>query len=38
VVGTVRDTAAPVAPPAQPVLDQTVQTVNQVCGLIGGCP
>lgn len=38
VVGTVRDTAAPVAPPAQPVLDQTVQTANQVCGMIGGCP
>lgn len=43
VVSTVRDVAAPVVPaPAQPVvaplLDQTTSTVNQVCGLLGGCP
>lgn len=42
-VSTVREIAAPVVPaPAQPVvqpvLDQAEATVNQVCGLIGGCP
>jgi hypothetical protein len=38
-VQTVRETVAPVTPqPAQPVLDQTTQTVGQVCALIGGCP
>lgn len=34
----VRQTVTPAAPQAQPVVDQTVQTVGQVCGLIGGCP
>jgi hypothetical protein len=34
----VRDVVAPAAPQAQPVLDQTVATVQQACGLIGGCP
>ena len=38
VVKDVRDTAAPLAPPAQPVLDQVSGTVDQACGLIGGCP
>jgi len=38
VVQNVRDTAAPLAPPAQPVLDQVSGTVDQACGLIGGCP
>jgi hypothetical protein len=38
VVQQVRETAAPVAPPAQPVLDQVSGTVDQACGLIGGCP
>jgi hypothetical protein len=37
-VQTVRDTAAPLAPPAQPVLDQALQTVDRTCTLIGGCP
>jgi hypothetical protein len=37
-VVTVRDTVVPVAPPAQPVLDETVQAVQHVCGLLGGCP
>lgn len=37
-VDTVRTTTAPVAPQAQPVLDQTAQAVSQACGLIGGCP
>jgi DNA polymerase-3 subunit gamma/tau len=34
----VRETMTPVVPQAQPVLDQTAQTVSQVCGAIGGCP
>jgi hypothetical protein len=37
-VQQVRDTAAPLAPPAQPVLDQVSGTVDQACGVIGGCP
>jgi hypothetical protein len=37
-VKTVRDTAVPLAPPLQPVLDQSEAAVDQVCGLIGGCP
>lgn len=34
----VHDVVAPAAPPVAPVLDQTVTTVRQACGLIGGCP
>jgi hypothetical protein len=34
----VHDTVALAVPPAQPVVDQTVATVQQTCGLIGGCP
>jgi hypothetical protein len=38
-VTTVRDTTAQVAPaPAQAVVDQATEAVNQVCGLAGGCP
>jgi hypothetical protein len=37
-VKTVRDSAAPLAPPLQPVLDQSVAAVDKVCGLVGGCP
>jgi len=28
----------PVVPPAAPVADQVVATVDEACGLIGGCP
>jgi hypothetical protein len=37
-VQTIRDTAGPAIPQAQPVLDQTAAAVGQACGVIGGCP
>jgi len=35
---TIKRTAQPLPAPAQPIVGQAVETVTQICGVLGGCP